>query len=99
MSWTLSPSRSPARSPDPDDPRLRTDNVGQSTSRHGEDISDRDGKEAGRQDTGPQGGASRRLKRHPAGVAARADVLITMLPGPAAVTDVGSAGGLRHGPA
>jgi hypothetical protein len=46
-------------SPDPDDPRLPAEDVGQSTSRRGEDISDRDGKEAGRHDTGPQGASQR----------------------------------------
>ena len=46
-------------SPDPDDPRLPSDSVGQSTGTRGEDIADRDGKEAGRQDTGTQGASER----------------------------------------
>jgi hypothetical protein len=46
-------------SPDPDDPRLPADSVGQSTSRRGEDMIDHDGKEAGRQDTGTAGPSQR----------------------------------------
>jgi hypothetical protein len=46
-------------SPGPDDPRLPSGNVGQSTTDRGEDIADRDGKEAGRQDTGTQGASER----------------------------------------
>jgi hypothetical protein len=46
-------------SPDPGDPRLPAENAGQSTAARGEDIMDRDGKEAGRQDTGTQGASER----------------------------------------
>jgi hypothetical protein len=46
-------------SPDPGDPRLPAENAGQSTAARGEDIMDRDGKEAGRQDTGTQGASQR----------------------------------------
>jgi hypothetical protein len=45
--------------PDPDDARLPSENVGQSTSRRGEDVAEQDGKEAGRQDTGPKGASQR----------------------------------------
>lgn len=46
-------------SPGPGDPRLPSENVGQSMTARGEDIADRDGKEAGRQDTGTQGASER----------------------------------------
>lgn len=46
-------------SPDPDDPRLPSGNVGQSMTARGEDIADRGGEEAGRQDTGTQGASDR----------------------------------------
>ncbi len=46
-------------SPDPDDPRLPSETVGESTTDRGEDMTDRDGKEAGRQDTGTQGATQR----------------------------------------
>ncbi len=46
-------------SPDPDDPRLPSENVGQSINRRGEDVAGQDGKEAGRQDTGPAGASQR----------------------------------------
>lgn len=46
-------------SPDPDDPRLPSENVGQSMTTRGEDIAERDGSEAGRQDTGTQGASER----------------------------------------
>jgi hypothetical protein len=46
-------------SPDPDDSRLPSDSVGESTSRRGEDISEQDGKEAGRQDGNPMGASQR----------------------------------------
>ena len=42
-------------SPDPDDPRLPSENVGQSMNRSGEDVAGPERKEAGRQDTGPAG--------------------------------------------
>jgi hypothetical protein len=45
--------------PDPDDPRLPSEHAGQSTTTGGEEISRRDGKEAGRQDTGTQGESQR----------------------------------------
>jgi hypothetical protein len=45
--------------PDPDDLRLPSDTVGDSTGRRGEDITGQDGKEAGRQDTGPMGKSQR----------------------------------------
>jgi hypothetical protein len=46
-------------SPDPDDARLPSGTVGESITDRGEDIADRDGKEAGRQDTGVQGESQR----------------------------------------
>jgi hypothetical protein len=45
--------------PDPDDPRLPSEHAGQSTGRRGEDMIERDGKDAGRQDTGPKGKSQR----------------------------------------
>jgi hypothetical protein len=46
-------------SPDPDDSRLPSETAGESTTSRGEDITERDGKEAGRQDTGVQGETER----------------------------------------
>jgi hypothetical protein len=45
--------------PAPDDPRLPAETAGQSTGRRGEDVAERDGKEAGRQDTAPKGASQR----------------------------------------
>jgi hypothetical protein len=42
-----------------DDPRVPSEAVGESTTDRGEDIAERDGKEAGRQDTGTQGESQR----------------------------------------
>jgi hypothetical protein len=72
--WEANDTQAAARgdgdaSPDPDDPRLPSDTVGQSASRRGEDISEQDGKEAGRQDTGPQGASQR-----PSGTSSGRDV-------------------------
>jgi hypothetical protein len=55
--------------PEPDDPRLPPDHAGQSTGRRGEDIAEQDGKEAGRQDTGPKGESQR-----PTGTSSARDV-------------------------
>lgn len=56
-------------SPDPDDPRLPPVNAGQSTTARAEDIAERDGKEAGRQDTGTQG-----VSERPTGTSTARDV-------------------------
>ena len=45
--------------PDPDDPRLPSEQAGQSTSRRGETMTETEGKEAGRQDTGTKGESQR----------------------------------------
>lgn len=45
--------------PDPDDPRLPSENAGQSSGRRGEDMIAQDGKEPGRRDTGTQGASHR----------------------------------------
>jgi hypothetical protein len=56
--WLLATARAVCDAADvagPDDPQLPPGNVGQSTSRRGEDITTRHGEEAGRQVTGPPG--------------------------------------------
>jgi hypothetical protein len=45
--------------PDPDDPRLPSDQVGESMTARAEDIAGRDGPEEGRHDTGTQGESQR----------------------------------------
>jgi hypothetical protein len=45
--------------PGPDDPRLPSDQAGESMTARGEDIADRDGPEKGRHDTGPRGKSKR----------------------------------------
>lgn len=52
-----------------DDAPHTAHSVGESTSRRGEDMKDKDGKEAGREDTGPSGGADR-----PSGTSDKRDV-------------------------
>jgi hypothetical protein len=51
------------------EPAEGTDDVGESTTRHGEDIIDKDGKEPGREDTGTSGGTDR-----PTGTSTQRDV-------------------------